>query len=410
MKGPQALLSSLDKRTPSVLFGFIWLLAAFFLVFSDAYAATVKSVRLGENAGKTRLVLDIDQNVKFSYFLLADPYRIVLDLPDLTWAVEGNGDGTGTGVIETYRYGQFQPGTSRVVLDLAAPAEVERIFILPPQSGYKYRLVVDLNPVTPAEFLVAMQKSASAVPVYTPPSQSSAPKPMPSKRTIVIDAGHGGVDPGAIGAGGQKEKKIVLATALEIKRELEKTGNYRVLLTRDTDIFIPHRQRFEYARNAGADLFISIHADAIKNKKIRGATVYTLSEKASDRESAALARKENKSDLIAGVDLRGESSDVANILLDLAMRETMNYSARFAEYLVPELKKHVLLRENSHRFAGFLVLKAPDVPSVLLEIGYLSNRQDAKQMASRSGREKIAKAIAGAVEDYFTSIVAYAGQ
>ena len=177
-------------------------------------------------------------------------------------------------------------------------------------------------------------------------------------------------------------------------------------MTRDTDIYIPHRQRFEYARKAGADLFISIHADSIKNSKVRGATVYTLSETSSDKEAAALARKENKSDLIAGIDLRGESTDVANILVDLAMRETMNYSARFAGYLVPELGKEVMLRENSHRFAGFLVLKAPDVPSVLLEIGYISNREDAKQMTSRQGRERIARAISDAVENYFTSIVA----
>ena len=239
MKGSHALQTSLGKRTPSVLFGFLWLLASLFLLISTTEAATVKSVRLGENADQTRLVLDIDENVKFSYFLLADPYRIVLDLPELTWNVEGNGDGSGTGVIEAYRYGQFQPGTSRVVLDLKEPAAVDRIFILPPQSGYKYRLVVDLRPVAPSEFLVAMQKSASAVPVYTPQNNVNTPKPMPSKRTIVLDAGHGGVDPGTIGSGGQKEKSIVLETARAIKRELEKTGNYRVLLTRDRGCFYP---------------------------------------------------------------------------------------------------------------------------------------------------------------------------
>ena len=207
MKGSHALQTSLGKRTPSVLFGFLWLLASLFLLISTTEAATVKSVRLGENADQTRLVLDID--------------------------------GSGTGVIEAYRYGQFQPGTSRVVLDLKEPAAVDRIFILPPQSGYKYRLVVDLRPVAPSEFLVAMQKSASAVPVYTPQNNVNTPKPMPSKRTIVLDAGHGGVDPGTIGSGGQKEKSIVLETARAIKRELEKTGNYRVLLTRDRGCFYP---------------------------------------------------------------------------------------------------------------------------------------------------------------------------
>ena len=394
------------KRTQGVLFGFLWLLAFLFLMAGVADAASVKSVRLGENAGKTRLVLDLDEKISYSYFLLSDPYRVVIDLPAVTWDFEGSGVSNGLGVIENYRYGQFQPGTSRMVLDLIDPARVDKIFILPPQGGYGYRLVIDLAPVRRDAFLTAMAETPRKTTVYTPPTGNSQPPPMPSKRTIVLDAGHGGVDPGTIGSKGQREKDIVLETAKAIKKELERTGNYRVLLTRDSDIYIPHRQRFEFARKAGADLFISIHADSIKNKKVRGATVYTLSEISSDKEAAALARKENKSDLIAGVDLRGESTDVANILVDLAMRETMNYSARFAGYLVPELKKQVLLRENSHRFAGFLVLKAPDVPSILLEIGYLSNRDDAKQMTSRSGRDKIAKAISGAVEDYFTSIVA----
>jgi len=407
MARPRALLSSADKRTPGVLFGFLLVLLMIFMAFeATVQAAAVKAVRFGENGGKTRLVLDLDEQIPYSYFLLSDPYRVVIDLPQVSWDFEGSGVGNGLGLVEDYRYGQYQPGTSRMVLDLKDPAEVEKIFLLPPQSGYTYRLVIDLNPVRREEYLAAMNAKPRETPAYKPPIGDSQPLPMPSKRTIVLDAGHGGVDPGTIGAKGQREKDIVLATAREVKRQLESTGNYRVLLTRDSDIYIPHRQRFEYARNAGADLFISIHADAIDNKKVRGATVYTLSETSSDKEAAALARKENKSDLIAGVDLRGESADVANILVDLAMRETMNYSARFAGYLVPELSKEVLLRQNSHRFAGFLVLKAPDVPSVLLEIGYLSNNDDAKQMTSSDGREKIARAISGAVENYFTSIVA----
>ena len=406
MAKPVALSFSPDRRTRCVLFGFLWLLACLFLIVNTAQGAAVKGVRLGENAGKTRLVLDLDEQIPYTYFLLSEPYRVVIDLPKVSWDFEGAGVTGGLGVVEDYRYGQFQPGTSRIVLDLTGPAVVERIFILPPQSGYQYRLVVDLKPVRHETFLAAIEANPGKTQPYSPPIRDSQPPPMPSKRTIVLDAGHGGVDPGAIGLGGQREKDIVLATAKAVKKELEKTGNYRVLLTRDTDIYIPHRQRFEYARKAGADLFISIHADSIKNSKVRGATVYTLSETSSDKEAAALARKENKSDLIAGIDLRGESTDVANILVDLAMRETMNYSARFAGYLVPELGKEVMLRENSHRFAGFLVLKAPDVPSVLLEIGYISNREDAKQMTSRQGRERIARAISDAVENYFTSIVA----
>lgn len=399
-----------QKRTPSVLFGFLSLWLLLLASIGSTFAATVSDVRLGENADKTRFVLDIDQKISYSYFLLADPYRIVIDLEEVTWGLEGPGQGTGKGIIRDYRFGLFQPGKSRIVLDLKDPADVEKIFFLEPQSGYPHRLVIDLTPVRRDAFLAAITQTGGATASYVPSTPTTKILPKPSQRTIVLDAGHGGVDPGTISAKGQQEKNIVLATAMAIKERLESTGNYRVLLTRDKDIYIPHRQRFEYARNSGADLFISIHADAISDKKIRGATVYTLSENASDKETAALARRENKSDLIAGIDLGGETSDVANILVDLAMRETMNYSARFAGYLVPELRKEVPLRKNSHRFAGFLVLKAPDVPSVLLEIGYLSNAEDAKQMGSSKGREKIAKAVAGAIEQYFTSVVASAGR
>lgn len=398
------------ERTPGVLFGFFAFLIFIISQTGAAFSATVSDVRLGENAGKTRFVIDIDEAVGYTYFLLADPYRIVIDLPEVTWGLPGPGQGEGKGIIRDYRYGLFQPGKSRIVLDLKDPAVVDEIFFLAPQSGYPHRLVIDLEPVRRDAFLQAVTETGAPTASYVPATPTEKIIPKPSQRTIVLDPGHGGVDPGTISSKGHQEKNIVLETARQIRDELEATGNYRVLLTREKDIYIPHRQRFEYARRSGADLFISVHADAISDRNIRGATVYTLSEKASDRETAALARRENKSDLIAGIDLGGETTDVANILVDLAMRETMNYSARFAGYLVPELRKEVELRKNSHRFAGFLVLKAPDVPSVLLEIGYLSNADDAREMATRGGQRKIARAIAGAVDKYFSSVVASAGR
>lgn len=410
MAGLEKANFSLQGRTHVVLFGFFVLVLFLIAGSHSAAAATVSDVRLGENAGKTRFVLDVDREITYTFFQLADPYRIVIDLEEVTWGLEGPGQGDGKGIIRAYRYGLFQPGQSRIVLDLKDPAEVENIFFLKPQGGYPYRLVIDLAPVRREAFLEAISKKGGPTASYVPATPPEKIVPKPSQRTIVIDPGHGGIDPGTISTKGYQEKDIVLETARQIKETLESTGNFRVLLTRDRDIYIPHRQRFEYARNVGADLFISIHADSISDKNIRGATVYTLSEKASDREAATLATKENKSDLIAGINLDGESSDVANILVDLAMRETMNYSARFAGFLVPELRKEVLIRKNSHRFAGFLVLKAPDVPSVLLEIGYLSNNEDAQQMASKTGREKIATAVAGAVDKYFTSVVASAGR
>ena len=270
--------------------------------------------------------------------------------------------------------------------------------MLPPQGPHKWRFVIDLEPTDRATFL-ADKKS--------PPAPSAAPVTVPvtpsgdGRYVVVVDAGHGGVDPGTISAGGPYEKTVTLRAAKALKKELEATGRYRVVLTRDRDIFIPLRTRVAMGRQAAGDLFISLHADSIGNRKIRGATVYTLSETSSDKEADALARKENKADVIAGVDLEGESAELTQILIDLMQRETMNYSAEFANILIPEMGASIVMRTNSHRFAGFRVLKAPDVPSVLVEMGYLSNAEDTKFLMSKRGINLIAKAITKAVDRYF---------
>jgi N-acetylmuramoyl-L-alanine amidase len=217
----------------------------------------------------------------------------------------------------------------------------------------------------------------------------------------VIDPGHGGIDPGAIGAT-LNEKQLTLAVAKALKEELEDTGKFRVLLTRSRDVYIPLRERFGLARAKGAELFISLHADSHNNPLTRGASVYTLSEKASDAESAALAAKENKSDVIAGVDLSKQSNVVSNILIDLAQRDTKNMSTRFASLLVRELKDQTMLLGNTHRFAGFAVLKAPDVPSVLVEMGYISSSKDEALLSSSTHQKKLARAVRKAVENYFS--------
>jgi N-acetylmuramoyl-L-alanine amidase len=222
-----------------------------------------------------------------------------------------------------------------------------------------------------------------------------------NRQLVVIDPGHGGVDPGAIGVSGIYEKYITYSMAKELQQQLEKTGHYRVHLTRDRDVFIPLRERTAIARQLNADLFISLHADVVKDPDIRGLSVYTLSQNASDAEAQALADKENKSDLIAGIDLSRESSDVTNILIDLAQRETMNRSAGFASSIVDELGRDTALLANTHRFAGFAVLKSPDVPAVLIEMGYLSNTIDEKNLRQPEYRAKLAHAISRAVERYF---------
>jgi len=224
------------------------------------------------------------------------------------------------------------------------------------------------------------------------------------KRIIVIDPGHGGVDPGAIGVSGIYEKYITLAAARDLKAYLDGTGRFEVHLTRNRDIFIPLRGRIERARDMNADLFISLHADTIRDRQIRGLSLYTLSERASDKEAAALAERENKADLIAGIDLSHESAEVTNILIDLAQRETMNQSAKLAALLVDELDKRVKILRNPHRFAGFAVLKAPDIPSVLIELGFLSNKSDEKALRSKNHRRNLAQSIAGAVDRYFDAV------
>lgn len=234
-------------------------------------------------------------------------------------------------------------------------------------------------------------------PQSTPPSKEHAS----GKKTIVIDAGHGGVDPGAIGVDRSYEKNITLAVAKELKRQILKTGKYNVVLTRETDIFIPLKQRVAIARKAKADLFVSLHADSVGKKSTRGASVYTLSEKASDKEAELLASRENKADVIAGMDLSTENEEVAGILIDLAQRDTMNQSRQFASHVVKTVGKESLLLTKPNRSAGFAVLKAPDIPSVLIEMGYLSNPTDCKLLKTSSHQQKLSKLIASSVDAFF---------
>jgi N-acetylmuramoyl-L-alanine amidase len=256
-----------------------------------------------------------------------------------------------------------------------------------------------------AEPAVAAALPTSPQPPVVPASLSAPPPPEHKTRegppVIVVDPGHGGLDPGATGVSGVYEKFITLAMARELKSQLEKGGRFKVVLTRDRDVFIRLRDRVAIARSANADLFVSLHADAVQNPQIKGLSVYTLSQNASDAEAQALAEKENKADLIAGIDLSHESADVANILIDLAQRETMNRSAGFAADIVDEVGQELDLLGNTHRFAGFAVLKAPDVPAVLVEMGYLSNEVEERDLRQPAYRARLAKSIARAVERFF---------
>ena len=390
----------------------------------SAEAIVVTDIRVGQHGEVTRFVLDFTHEVEFSLFTLAGPDRLVIDLPEVGWRLPARPLPRRTGVLDKLRYGLFKPGHSRVVVDLTRPVAAKRAALMEPVEGRGYRLVLDLIPATREEFLALGkapgQKSPGttaasptggpgrgAVPVagrLTFPTPPRKPETFTVKRVIAIDPGHGGVDPGTVGGSGTYEKHITLTMAREIRDRLQATGRYKVVLTRDRDVFVRLRDRIAVTREAGAELFISIHADAIKNKRIRGLSIYTLSEKASDKEAAALAAKENKADLIAGIDLTKETPEVTNILIDLAQRESMNQSARFAAQLVKELARETKLLRNTHRFAGFVVLKAPDVPSVLMELGFLSNRQDEAALRRKSYRAKLIAALARDADAYFSRI------
>lgn len=372
-------------------------------------APQVTGVRVGAYPAKTRIVLDVTGAVKFSSFVLPQPYRVVVDLSEVTWSPKLRNPPKG-GLVTGMRFGLFKPGASRVVLDSAGPVRIAKAFVIPPSGKNRsYRLVVDIAKTSKQAFLMAYKRpERRPVAKSAPPARASIPVPFKrkparpnEKKLIVIDPGHGGVDPGAMSRSGVWEKHIVLAFAKDLRRGLLATGKFNVKLTRNRDVFIRLRNRIAIARRAGADLFISVHADSIGNSRVRGTSVYTLSERASDKEAGALAQKENKADLIAGVDLNEQSDDVVNILIDLAQRETMNESAVFARKLVNELGKTRRMLRNTHRFAGFAVLKAPDIPSVLVELGYLSNRRDERMLRDPRQRRRMAAAMARAVNAYF---------
>ena len=385
-------------------------LAAFalFLLFSAAAAharPAVLDVRFGVHADKTRVVVEMTQVVEYRLTLLANPFRVLIDLPDVEWRAEP-ATGTGAGLISKYRFGLLEPGTNRMVLDAPGPIRVAKVFSIAAAPGVPARFVVDLQPATSAFDALLHGLSFGTKPAVVPASMPAMPvpgkKPSDQRRTIVIDAGHGGVDPGAVGADGSFEKDLTLAVSLELKRQLEATGRYRVIMTRDRDLYLPLVQRVAIGRAAAADLFLSIHADSIDQAQVRGASVYTLSETASDSHAARLAARENKADALAGVNLADQGDEVANILINLAMRDTMNQSKRFANTLVEGFgEDDIKLLPRTHRFAGFAVLKAPDVPSVLLEMGYLSSPHEAKLLASPGHHRRLAAAIVKCVDRYF---------
>ncbi len=416
---------------------------------NQALALDLKNIRFGVHSDKTRAVIELSESVDFRSFVLpktADkPYRLVVDLPNFNWQAGVIPKPPKTNVIDV-RSGTLNSNTKRVVIDLGSPVILKNAFKLPASGNKPHRLVLDFATTSSSNFQTAERKIFGDLdeqperpqttltnliedqlgtktnqgnlslngmiiptrkPILSPNATNTTPAPKSPLRKplIVVDAGHGGADPGAVGAGRAYEKHVTLAAAKALKKELEATGRYRVHLTRDKDVYLKLYQRRAIARKKDADLFISLHADSIDKPKVRGASIYTLSNKSSDAQTAKLAARENQADLIAGVDLSHEDKEVANILIDLAMRDTMNQSKFFANTVVSEMTRNGMrILPRPHRYAGFAVLKSPDVPSVLVEMGFMSNKSEAKLLGTRGYQEKIAKTLAKSIDSYFQKV------
>jgi len=295
------------------------------------------------------------------------------------------------------------PGGSRIVIDTRGPVRIDQVFVLDPLDGQPARLVLELVAVNRETFMrtLALEDRARRPP--EPKKADRDAKPGDQRPLVMLDPGHGGIDHGTTAPSGETEKSIVLDFALGLREKLEKAGKYRVAMTRTDDHFVPLAERVRMARAQSAALFISIHADALPKHDgdARGAAIYTLSETASDAEAARLAETENKADLIAGVDLSAEAGDVADILIDLAQRETKHFAANFAKTLLAELKTSARLHKHPLKSAGFRVLTAPDVPSVLIELGYVTSPKDLKLMTSETWRARATDSIVQAIHTFF---------
>ncbi|WP_315779477.1 MULTISPECIES: N-acetylmuramoyl-L-alanine amidase [unclassified Bradyrhizobium] len=390
--------------------------------------------RLAGDSRQTRFVLDLDKTVPYRAFLLSEPYRVVVDLPQVSFHLPTGAGTGGRGLVKAFRYGMVMPGGSRIVFDLTGPARIANSTVLDAANGQPPRLVLELEEVDEATFARAIgvdgrtpsrgADSASPVtatggvapPIVRPPPTTvavAAPPaggPPDNRPVVVIDPGHGGIDYGTQG-GEVPEKNLVLAFGQALRDRLERSGKFRVVMTRDDDTFIPLGDRVRIAQKQSAALFVSIHADALPRGEgtAQGATIYTLADKASDVEAERLAEAENRADQIGGVNLTEEPADVADILFDLARRETRTFSNRFARLLMNDMKTAVHMHKRPLKSAGFRVLKAPDVPSVLVELGYVSNKGDMGNLVSEAWRSRTADAMAKAIDAFLAKRVANAG-
>ncbi len=362
-------------------------------------------LRFGASGPRTRVVVDLDRSVPYEAIVQADPSKLAIVFDGVQWNVPPGAESAMRGLVRGHSVEAMTPGRAQLTVDMARPVRIVGAILLPPsRDSTSYRLVVDVvaDPnAKPAP--VVSEIEPKAVPATVPLPTN---KPQPEQHAlpvVVLDPGHGGVDPGATAVNGDFEKDLVLEMAKELRSLIERSGKYRVALTRDDDTFIRLRDRIAKARELGGNVFISLHADSLRYADQRGASIYTLSEKASDAEAARFAAQENKADILTGTDLSQHDAVVATILIDLAQRDTNNKSILFADILSEELAAVISMLRRHRRFAGFAVLKSPDIPSVLLELGYLSNPDDARNLAQPNYRAKLGHAIVRSLDRYFAA-------
>ncbi len=372
------------------------LLGAVSLAPASSHAANLRGFyfEVGAQAERITILTDAMLTQKKA-FMLEKPDRLVFDFSKFSVGKIGLPETYKGRLIRGVRAGSFNGDTTRLVFDLTMPVEILATYQVAPE-GVLWRYVIDIKGKNAAK--PAAVPAAVATPEPVPPV--AAPKPAAAKKRIAIDAGHGGQDPGAHGKL-HKEKNVTLRFAKALKAALDKTGRYEGVLVRNDDRFIALHERVNIARKQKADVFISLHADSNPSKTARGLSIYTVSENASDAEAEALAARENKSDIIDGIDLGVADADVADILIDLTQRETMTKSSELADDLVKNMDKRITLLGRTHRYAGFRVLKAPDIPSILVELGFLSNAADEAKLASKDYETQVAQSLLKGLDVYF---------
>lgn len=388
------------------------------LTLGSARAMQILAVRVWPAADYTRVTLENDAELKATHFIVKEPHRFVVDieglsldatLKELVAKIQ-----TSDPYIKQVRVGQNRPNVVRLVFDLKEEINPQ-VFSLKPIGTYQHRLVFDLYPATPIDPITALIEKGEWHKEESERDVSTAPKSSAGKTkenvagnsqlrmiTIALDPGHGGEDPGAIGSAGSKEKEVVLAIAKRLKHKLEQENNLRVMLTRDGDYFVPLQSRVNKARKVQADLFISIHADAFVEPTARGSSVFVLSEKGASSTAARwLAKKENDADLIGGINIKTHDRHLASVLLDLSTTAQINDSLKVGKTVLKEIGGINRLHKGAVEQAGFAVLKAPDIPSILIETAFISNPEEEARLGDEAYQEELADAIVKGIKNYF---------